>query len=920
MATVTDSQSSQDIPSASCSKPGWIALLGFLLVVLLISYGGWWAFNERKEDIRLERQNELNAIATLKAQQITEWRREKLRDTEILRHNHILAGEVETWLKRGAPLDRIHAKLISRLGNLRQAHNYHAMLLVDSSGKEILSVGEAYGIDAHGRETARQAMAEQQSTFADDYSQHLHKQTDEAAPHQGDHRHLDLFVPLRSKNKAGQYAVAVVVIRIDPEQFLLPLVESWPVQSSSAETVLLQATESGIIRLSDWRHQQDAKISSPPNEIQHPHYLVRNHQEGSVEHLDYRLIPTLSVVKHIEDSPWYLVAKIDQAEIYASIGTLAKQILLLVIALIFLCGLIFYYWWHQLRARYLAGHYQAMFDKQLLERRFQALSKHANDIILLLDYKGIIVEANDRAVELLGYPREQLIGLPFRKLLRQEDVEKLLELQNTLLEKKNLLYETTLVMRNGTNFPVENSARVIELSGKTYFQGILRDISERKKAEQQIQYLAHHDSLTGLPNRNLLQDRLTQNLAQARRNGRKSAILFLDFDRFKDINDSLGHSIGDGVLKEVAQRLKYCLRQGDTVARVGGDEFVILMADLPDAQAAATVAQKVTQLGTRPYQVEGQKFRLTISIGISLFPDDGDNIETLLKNADAAMYHAKKSGRDTYYFYQEEMNAQTLQTLKLENELQQALLKKEFELYYQPQIELSNGAVVGVEALLRWNHPERGLVSPDEFIPVAEEKGLIVPIGDWVLETACRQSTAWQQQGLPPVSMAVNISALQLKHADFYNKLTNALDNTWLQPGLLELELTESAVIQGGEQMIALLRELKELGVKLAMDDFGTGYSSLSYLKRFPIDKVKIDRSFIKELPNSAENEAIVGAIIGIANSLKLRVIAEGVETKEQQQFLQRAGCDQIQGFYFSRPLPARQTEELLRARTEQSE
>jgi diguanylate cyclase (GGDEF)-like protein/PAS domain S-box-containing protein len=886
----------------------WVALAGFAFVAVLISLSGWWLFEHQKNSIRQERQQELAAIANLKAHQISEWRSEKIADARLLRDNTILAGQVKDWIARHSPNDNIHAKLISRMSNLMRAYDYHAVVLLDPDATPLLYVGEKWGMSEQTRTAVAKAVRTKDSLFADIYSQVGHETSD------GEHIHLDLLVPLLHGKTSPKSVVALFLIRLEPEKFLFPLVESWPTPSATSETVLMKPTSKGVVRLTGRRHVKENFdwLINFPRDRRTPPGMVDKRQQGPVEHLDYRNVPVISYVKKVDNSPWYLVAKVDQAEIFAPIHSLAQQIFLLVVAMLCGAGLIVFYWWRQLHTSYLASHYQAELDKQLLEKRFNVLSKFANDIILLVNQKGQIVEANDRAVEAFGYPYEELLEMSVHDLRQPEDDATLQQQAEQLWQEGALLFEAFFVKHDQSRFPVEVSSRVIALHDAKYVQCIMRDITDRKEAEQQIKYLAHHDSLTGLPNRNLLQDRLQQNLARARRSGHKVALLFLDFDRFKNINDSLGHSVGDGVLQEVAQRLSACLRVGDTVARVGGDEFVIVLSDLEDSTIAAKVAQKVTELGTRPYEISGQKFRLTISIGISLFPDDGDDIDSLLKNADSAMYHAKHAGRNTYYFYTEDMNAQTLAVLNLEHDLQQALVNAEFTLHYQPQVNLQTGEIIGVEALLRWQHPEHGEMSPSSFIPIAEERGLIVPIGDWVLETACRQSVSWQQQGLAPIRMAVNISALQLHHADFYEKLVATLEKTGLDPALLELELTESAVMHNDEQNPQLLQQLKKLGVRLAIDDFGTGYSSLSYLKRFPIDKLKIDRSFIKDLPADSEDEAITQAIIGVGKTLNHKVIAEGVETIEQQEFLQREGCSEMQGFYFSRPLPAEELVKLL--------
>ncbi|MDK2125391.1 bifunctional diguanylate cyclase/phosphodiesterase [Parachitinimonas caeni] len=440
---------------------------------------------------------------------------------------------------------------------------------------------------------------------------------------------------------------------------------------------------------------------------------------------------------------------------------------------------------------------------------------------------------------------------------------------------------------------------------------VCSDVSAHKEAVAQVEHLANYDPLTELPNRALLLDRIGQAIVMAERNRKQIALMFIDLDRFKNINDSLGHSVGDQVLTQVADRLKWCLRSSDTICRYGGDEFVVLLPDVDEPADAALVAKKLVETVAWPFQVQGNELTITPSIGISIYPADGHDIDTLLKNADAAMYHAKASGRNNFQFYTQELNGRTYDYLMVENQLRRAIERKEFQLYYQPQIELASGALVGCEALIRWMHPERGMVPPDRFIPVAEDSGLIVRIGEWALIEACRQNKAWQEQGLPAIPVAVNLSPAQ-----FSSSITATVEIALMETGLsarhLELEVTEGVVMRDAIEVIDTLRELKRMGVRLSIDDFGTGYSSLSYLRRFPIDKLKVDRSFVDEIGADVDDEAIASAIIDLAHSLRLKVIAEGVETADQARFLLQRGCDQIQGFLVSRPLSAGAMAEFL--------
>ena len=427
---------------------------------------------------------------------------------------------------------------------------------------------------------------------------------------------------------------------------------------------------------------------------------------------------------------------------------------------------------------------------------------------------------------------------------------------------------------------------------------------------------AQHDFLTDLPNRVLLNDRLQQAISLARRHGHRIAVLFLDLDRFKHINDSLGHVIGDQLLQAVARRLTACLRRSDTVGRQGGDEFVVVLSELDLPENAARSAAKLLAALTPPYRVGLHDLHVPMSIGVSIYPDDGEDAATLINNADTAMYQAKENGRNNYQFFRQEMIVRAVERQFIEGGLRVALDRQELSLHYQPKVDLRTGAIVGVEALLRWQHPDRGFIPPAQFVPIAEDSGLILPIGRWVLREACRQSRAWLDAGLPPMPMAVNISAIEFRSQDFIDSIRTVLQETKLEPQCLELELTESVLMKYAESTVSMLKALKSIGVQLAVDDFGTGYSSLSYLSQFPVDSLKVDQSFVQEISSKANDAVIVSAVISMGNSLKKRVIAEGVETREQLEFLTTAGCEEAQGYYFSAPMVAEQFAALLEART----
>ena len=451
-------------------------------------------------------------------------------------------------------------------------------------------------------------------------------------------------------------------------------------------------------------------------------------------------------------------------------------------------------------------------------------------------------------------------------------------------------------------------SRVVDLATRMVLIAI-----ERKLAEERIQFMATHDALTGLPNRSLLKDRLSQALLFARRYNRWATVAFVDLDNFKVINDSLGHNAGDELLKNVARKMVECVRSTDTVVRIGGDEFVVLLFDQEKSlELVAAIVRNLQVAIAAPFEIAGHTLRVSSSIGVANYPNDGDDADALLANADAAMYRAKELGRDNFQFYGPEMNVKVHDRFLLQEELRNAVARDEFMLHYQPQVDLRANRIFAVEALVRWRHPARGLISPLSFIPVAEETGLIVEIGNWVLREACRQNKAWQDAGLPPLTVSVNVSARQFQDRRLVKSVAEALRDSGLDPSRLELELTESLIMQDAKLAVATMRELQGLGVQISIDDFGVGYSSLSALKTFPIARLKIDKSFINGLPNDEHDKAVASAVISLGQKLRLRVIAEGVETPEQIAYLRENNCDEIQGYCFSKPIEAGELAALL--------
>jgi diguanylate cyclase (GGDEF)-like protein/PAS domain S-box-containing protein len=555
-------------------------------------------------------------------------------------------------------------------------------------------------------------------------------------------------------------------------------------------------------------------------------------------------------------------------------------------------------------------------NEAALEKRYLRMFQRNLTGLYIATADGHIIDCNETSAHILGYPSRlamledrtnvELVTAQFHEHLYDDSAGGANQVLNAEYRFRCPDGKWKWVLANVRSVNQTETAPAI-------IEGGLIDITDRKAAEDQVQYLAYYDSLTGLPNRSLLKDRLGHALATARRHKEKVAVLFLDLDRFKIINDSLGHSMGDLLLREVALRLKNLSREEDTVARIGGDEFLVVLTSIKETADAAITAERIAKAMDHEFIIGGHSFKVTCSIGISIFPENGNDDEALIKNADAAMYSAKENGRFTFRFFTDDMNAQVVERLTLEHDLRLALEREQFFLVYQPQMSLVTGEITGFEALLRWQHPVMGLIPPGRFISVAENSGLIIPIGEWVLRTACAQARKWIEAGLRVPSIAVNVSAIQFRQEGFSKLVKTVLHDTALPPRCLELELTESLLLSSGDAIFSLLGELKSMGVNLAIDDFGTGYSSLTYLRQFPVGKLKIDGSFIKDIAINPDDAAIATAVIEMSKALNLKVIAECVETEAQLAFLQSRQCDEIQGYYFSKPLSAADAEQRMR-------
>ena len=830
--------------------------------------------------------------------------------------------------------------------------------------------------------------------------------------------------------------VGLLALSIDPNRTLYPQLDWWPTPASSGATYLIRYEGEHLTYLSGPRDAHNNQLTIPTRLDKNLSTRALHNQTTLLEGLDYRQRAVLASARRIPNSDWLLVTKLDQAEIAHSAQTAARGIMLLTAAVLALLGSLAGFWWHRNRSRYKLSE----MERQVLVRHLDYLGKYANDVILLMDDNGKLIEANDKALEQYGYTREELLAQPTIRLRTPEAMADYTAQWQQADLQHGLVFETVHRHKDGRTFPVEVSARIITVDGKRFRQAIIRDISERKQAEDDIikardfyvslleifpnpvwragtdamcnyfnqawldftgrsleqelgngwtegvhpedldacmdsyltafrarepfviefrlryhdgshhwladhgkpffdlhgtfagyigschdiqqiknaeermEFLASHDSLTRLPNRMLLLDRIERALASARREGRQVAVLFIDLDRFKAINDSLGHATGDQLLRAFADRLCNCVRDADTVSRLGGDEFIVVIPELREAADAVPVAQKILDAMATEFSIEDHKIRVTPSIGISAFPHDGQDAQTLITNADAAMYNAKQSGRNAIQFFSPALYISAHERLNLEYGLRHALTHGEFELHYQPQVDMHTRTLVGLEALLRWRHPNKGLLLPVQFLPIAEASSLIVAIGRWVLKTACAQCRAWQD-GDMAVPVCINLSPAQFQQQDLVTDITTALRDCGLPAQLLRISITENMLQQSGEGAQETLRALHALGIGVTIDDFGAGHPPLEQFRQHTIDTFMLSHKYVRNITHSSDDAAVTNAIIEMAHKHHLKVIAEGVETQDQLSLLRAQGCDAVQGFYFSEALPAARLDELLKTR-----
>ncbi len=872
----------------------------FALFATLVALSGFIFFQYQKQTIVTDTRTKLTIVAQQKANQLHYWRCERQRQGEKMARDKQFLAAVSCYLAR--PEQKNDQSLHTFLSPELHSEEIRAILLLDNHAR-LLWCSASQRIDDCSAfmptdKITRQCFSRIYTTTARGF--------DAATDHSTLNLNINLYTPLHSDKSATAQPRATLVFVLNPAVFLLSAAEHWPVENESARSTLVRIHNNRVEPIKTYadNHVIDTDIPAA-HEPSLYNYVLQRH-EGFISDSKCSGVPVYAMIKRVGSSDWFIVCQINQSEVLRPLILVRTLVIGTVLSIIIAAGAMLWFWWRHQQAHSKTRYYQQELQHRTLSMRFENLTRFANDIIVLCDQEGNIIDANDRAVEAYGLPIEELRNQKLRAMCNMEEAECNI-LWGKLSQQKEISFSSHQFRRDGTTFPVEISASWIEIDNQRLLQAVIRDVSEREEAEKRLIHQSNHDQLTGLINRTRVVEQIDKMVDSSTR----MAVLFIDLDRFKNINDTLGHGVGDKLLTRIANRLQRTLRQTDVVARFGGDEFVVLLADIRDVGRAAALAQKLCDTIKKPLFIDGQELYVTCSCGISIAPDDSSDPDQLISFADTAMFRAKDLGRNNFQFYSPDMNHRASERLQLETDLRKALERGELVVYYQPQVDLRSGAIIGSEALVRWNHPRLGLVPPGDFIPLAEETGIIEAIGMWVLEAACRQNVIWQQQGYGNLTVAVNLSPRQFINSNLAGDIFAVMHATGIQPQHLELELTENLLMHDVESSHELMHAFSVYGISLAIDDFGTGYSSLSYLHQFPIDKLKIDRSFVSPISNNSEG-TIARSIIAMAHELGMRVVAEGIETEQQLSFLKHLNCQIGQGYYFSRPVPASDFTRLL--------
>ena len=1017
-------------------RSSWLAIGCFLVLFLVSSIVGYQVHRHLVESEERDVRDALTHIAEIQSASISTWIFERISDGIVFSGGRFLGDTMAAWLARGAPDDETKRQMQEQLKSIRGTYQYTDAALLDPIGTvRISALGEPFIMDPEELATARRALHTSSVQLSP-----LRTIAATPANHQIE-RIVDIAAPLFNSDEEQAATPPVLLLRAQANLNFAPFAHTPPIEDTETEVLLAEIQEGKVTiassnqKVSYFGHadvlpitpdQLIASIKTPSTTFSLP--------AANGESL-------VATTRQVEKMPWFLVAVVNDSAVRSRVKNIAWMVVGAGAGILSLLGIVVLLWWREKRSQFHLRALEAKTERQLLQRKYDYLSKYANDMILLIDADARIIDVNDKASQVFDRQRAEMIGQPlnsffspscksildqaFEKLLREgiamfeidceradpttmaievsaraidlggtkliqligRNITERKEAERALRESQNRLngildsildvvwsvspdfvrmhyinqsierisgYPTSIFVENAhfwldmihpedlphvmqslkalspEHCACETEFRIIRRNGEARWlhcrghlvcdaqdrplriDGVATDITQRKQAEQQVETLAYYDNVTKLPNRTLLLDRLAQAMHMGTRSKKKVALLFMDLDNFKNINDSLGHDVGDMLLRATADRLTQCVREEDTVARIGGDEFLVVLPDIDRGEQAAAVAEKILVATSLPFQLQENEIYSTISIGVSVFPDDGRDAQELIKHADTALYQAKGQGRDRYQFFTRELNQQIIRSSRIERQLRQAIDSGALSLWYQPQIDATQGKLIGAEALLRWRQDGRDFLSPVEFIPVAEERGLIGKIGEWVLREACAQCRRWQDEGLLLTPIAVNVSPIQFQQKGFATLVTDILRETQLDAKYLELEITESAIMRRASVVAELAMRLRTAGVGISIDDFGTGYSSLSYLRQIPIDKIKIDRSFISAMLTHGDDEAITYAIINLAHSLNLRVIAEGVESRAQLDRLRVFGCNEIQGHYYSSAVSAEKFRDFL--------
>ncbi len=897
-----------NIQNTANRYPAAVAIALFLNFVILVCAASYVLIDNFKKIEKNQAYENLHGIGELKIGQIQTYFQERKGDA-LVAAKFLSNPSARQWLAN--PSGNIPATARQPLETALTAYQYGGVLLLDSKANIRFGGGKYTGLSEAGKSIALRAIQENSFGISPIYF------GDPSAP---DKPLLDTFIPIANP---GTSAVMGVLVLRDNLQFLYTLIQSWPVESRSGETLLVTRDGDDVLFLNELRFKKDTAlklrlpIQGGVEALAVPAKELVKGYFGALEALDYRGKPVLAFNIAVPDTSWGMVVKMDTDEVLEHVWRL--QIIVWIIAAFFIlgAGTILWTWWKKQKIERLAHEQLA---NVAADMRVSAIAFETHEAIVITDCHPKILRVNQAFQDLTGYTAEEVTGLN-PNVLRAVKKPKAFyeEMWATIFREGKWSGEMLDKRKNGEIYPKWLTITAVTAPDGTLtnYVGSFFDITERKKAEEDINRLAFFDHLTGLPNRRLLLDRLQHALATGARSGRHGAIMFIDLDNFKVINDTKGHNCGDLLLVEMARRLQSCVREGDTVARLGGDEFVVILEDMgSQAEQAAVqaeeVGEKIRAVIDRPCLVKECEFHTTASIGISLFIGRETTAETLLKNADIAMYQAKGAGRNIVRFFDPAMQDALEAHTTMESDLRRALAERQFSLYYQAQVD-DAGRILGAEALVRWIHPQRGIIPPAQFIPIAEESSLILDIGHWVLETACRQLAVWgNDEQKCHLELAVNVSARQFKSRGFVDKVAAVIKEQHVNPSRLKLELTESVVLENIADVVTKMLALKALGVKLSMDDFGTGYSSLSCLRQLPFDQIKIDRSFVRDIVTDPNDAVMVQTIIEMAHNFSLSSVAEGVEIEAQLAFLKRHGCMVYQGFLFSKPVSVEEFEALL--------